>query len=67
MRTRYDRLGRQERREIYHQDNGMRPAEAWHWQYDSRHNLLSETQISDYRYQGYHYDDGDYVRRHDTS
>ncbi|MFU0912327.1 glycohydrolase toxin TNT-related protein [Kluyvera intermedia] len=67
MRTRYDRLGRQERREIYHQNNGMRPAEAWHWQYDSRHNLLSETQISDYRYQGYHYDDGDYVRRHDTS
>ncbi|MEZ2587310.1 hypothetical protein ACBQ10_22440 [Kluyvera intermedia] len=67
MRTRYDRLGRQERREIYRQDNGMRPAEAWHWQYDSRHNLLSETQISDYRYQGYHYDDGDYVRRHDTS
>lgn len=67
MRTRYDRLGRKERREIYRQDNPMRPAEAWHWQYDSRHNLLSETQISDYRYQGYHYDDGDHILRHDTS
>lgn len=67
MRTRYDRLGRKERREIYRQDNGMRPAEAWHWQYDSRHNLLSETQITDYRYQGYHYDDGDHILRHDTS
>lgn len=67
MRTRYDRLGRQARREIYRKENGMRPAEAWHWQYDSRHNLLSETQISDYRYQGYHYDDGDRVSHHDTS
>lgn len=66
-RTRYDRLGRQARREIYRKENGMRPVEAWHWQYDSRHNLLSETQISDYRYQGYHYDDGDHVCRHDTS
>lgn len=66
-RTRYDRLGRQARRDIYCKENGMRPVEAWHWQYDSRHNLLSETQISDYRYQGYHYDDGDRVCRHDTS
>lgn len=66
-RTRYDRLGRQARRDIYRKENGMRPVEAWHWQYDSRHNLLSETQISDYRYQGYHYDDGDRVCRHDTS
>lgn len=67
MRTRYDRPGRPERREIYRQENPMRPAEAWHWQYDSRHNLLSETQICDYRYQGYSYDEADHILRQDTS
>ncbi|PZR01985.1 MAG: type IV secretion protein Rhs, partial [Archangium gephyra] len=67
MRTRYDRLGRPERREIYRQEESMRPAEAWHWQYDSRHNLLSETQICDYRYQGYSYDEADHILRQDTS
>ena len=44
----------------------MRPVEAWHRQYDSRHNLLSETQIYDYSYQGYSYDDADHVLRHET-
>ncbi|HGY5964420.1 TPA: type IV secretion protein Rhs, partial [Citrobacter freundii] len=67
LRTRYDRLGRPERREIYRQEESMRPAEAWHWQYDSRHNLLSETQICDYRYQGYSYDEADHILRQDTS
>ncbi|BED94693.1 RHS repeat-associated core domain-containing protein [Escherichia fergusonii] len=66
MRTRYDRLGRPERREIYREGNRMRPVEAWHRQYDSRHNLLSETQIYDYSYQGYSYDDADHVLRHET-